>query len=214
MNSEYFDNLCKVEEGYADVKHTGGGIFLIGDSICMGYRPFVKENLQEKFEVVYPNENCRNSQYIITSLKRWVREFENPQAVRLVSFNCGHWDIAHWNGEEDSLTSIVEYEKNIKRIIRHLKKFFPNAKILFFTTSPMNPNPNINSVNCRSNKEIVEYNKVAVSVANSENVYTADMYDFMKNWDESNFMDYAHLTIDANRILGRFVTDAILNLLK
>ena len=123
-------------------------------------------------------------------------------------------DIAHWNGEDDSLTSVVEYEKNIKRIIRHLKKFFPKAKILFFTTSPMNPNPNINSINYRSNKEIVEYNMAAVLAANSENVYIADMYEYMKNWDESNFMDYVHLTIEANRILGEFVTNTILNLLE
>lgn len=214
MNTEYFKNLGRTEEGYAEIQHTSGSVFLIGDSICMGYQPFVKENLQKKYDVVYPNENCRNSQYIITSLNRWVHEFKEPQDVKLVSFNCGHWDIAHWNGEDDPLTSVVEYGKNIKSIIWHLKKFFPKAKILFFTTSPMNPNVNINSVNYRSNKEIVEYNKVAVLSANSENAYVADMYEYMKNWDESKFMDYAHLTIESNKILGKFVTDTILNLLE
>ena len=91
MDTEYFENLGRTEEGYADIKHTNGGIFLIGDSICMGYRPFVKESLQKSYDVVYPNDNCRNSQYILTSLNGWVHEFKNPQDVKLVSFNCGHW---------------------------------------------------------------------------------------------------------------------------
>ncbi|MBE6808859.1 MAG: SGNH/GDSL hydrolase family protein [Ruminococcaceae bacterium] len=214
MNTEYFKNLGRTEEGYAEIQHTSGSVFLIGDSICMGYQPFVKENLQKKYDVVYPNENCRNSQYIITSLNRWVHEFKEPQDVKLVSFNCGHWDVAHWNRDDDSLTSVAEYQKNIKRIIRQLKKVFPKAIILFFTTSPMSPNPNINHINYRSNKEIEVYNEAAVLEAIGENVYVADMYEFMKDWDETNFIDYVHLTMDANRVLGKFVTKKILSLLE
>lgn len=147
MDEKYFANLGQTEEGFSEIKYDNKRkkIFLIGDSICRGYCPFVKENFKETHDVVYPEENCRNSQYIITSLKGWVNAFENTDGVELVSFNCGHWDIAHWNGEEESLTNVAEYAHNIKRIIRQLKKFFPNAKILFFTTTPMNPSYKMDS---------------------------------------------------------------------
>lgn len=215
MENKYFENLGQTEEGFSEIKYDSKRkkIFLIGDSICKGYRPFVRENFKETYDVTYPEENCRNSQYIITSLKGWVNAFENTDDVELVSFNCGHWDIAHWNGEAESLTNIAEYENNIKRIIRHLKKFFPKAKILFFTTTPMNPCYKMDSQNPRTNDEIKQYNKVAVNMAKNEGVFVEDLYAFMAEWDESNYIDYVHLKPKAARILGNHITSIILNLL-
>jgi len=214
MDEKYFENLGRTEEGFSNIKYDSKRkkIFLIGDSLCRGYRPFVKENFKETYDVVYPEENCRNSQYILTTLRAWVNAFSNTDDVELVSFNCGHWDIAHWNGDEESLTNITEYGNNIKRIIKHLKMFFPNAKILFFTTSPMSPG-NKNSQNPRSNDEIMSYNKVAVQAAKESNIFVEDMYAFMEKWDESSFIDYVHLTLEANQTLGNYVSDNISKLL-
>ena len=41
-------------------------VFLIGDSLRMGYCEAVKTDLSDVANVFYPAENCRNSQYIIT----------------------------------------------------------------------------------------------------------------------------------------------------
>ena len=211
---EYFEKVGRAEAGYTEIKHCGekNKILLIGDSVCMGYRVFVQGDLNDEYDVVYPEENCRNSQYIITTLKAWVNMFENTDDVELVSFNCGHWDVAHWNGDNESLTSIVEYEKNIKKIIRYLRKFFPKANIVFFTTSPMCPNRTCD--NYRSNSEIEKYNDIAVSVSKSENIYTADIYGFIKLWDESKYIDHVHLTAESNKVLGKYVTNVILDILK
>lgn len=215
MDEKYFENLGQTEEGFSEIKYDNKRkkIFLIGDSICRGYQPFVKENFKETHDVVYPEENCRNSQYILTSLKGWVNAFGNTDDVELVSFNCGHWDIAHWNGEEESLTNVAEYAHNIKRIIRQLKKFFPKAKILFFTTTPMNPSYKMYSQNPRTNDEIKQYNEASVNMAKNEGVFVEDLYAFMEEWDESNFIDYVHLTIEANQTLGNYVSDIIYKLL-
>ena len=216
MDEKYFENLSRTEEGFSEIKYESKGkkIFLIGDSICRGYRPFVRNNFKGTYDVLYPEENCRNSQYIITSLKGWVNAFEDTDDVELVSFNCGHWDIAHWNAEPESLTNIAEYEHNIRRIIRQLKRFFPKAMILFFTTSPINPNGKIEMQNPRNNDEIRIYNEASVKAAKSEGVFVEDLYAFMKEWDETHFTDYVHLTPEAAEQLGDHITKVILNLLK
>jgi ABC-type cobalamin/Fe3+-siderophores transport system ATPase subunit len=127
-------------------------VFLIGDSIRMGMCETVKQELADAAEVVFPEENCRYSQYIITSLRAW-SGLCDPERVVLVQFNCGHWDIAHWRGETESLNDIPTYKNNLARIIRILKKLFPHAKIVFATTTTMHPD-GIQGLNRRSDEEI------------------------------------------------------------
>ena len=126
-------------------------VFLIGDSIRKGYCKTVVGELAGKAEVFFPGDNCRSSQYIVFSLKKWAALFDRPDAVDIVLFNCGQWDAAHWNDYELSLTSEDEYARNLRMIVSLLRKFFPNATILFASTSRMNPAPGVTGVNPRSN---------------------------------------------------------------
>ena len=104
-----------VENGASSVafkcSDTKKNIFLIGDSIRKGYCAHTKNALREKAEVFYFEDNCRSSQYIIFSLKKWAGMFDDPAKVDIVQFNCGQWDTAHWNRYEFSLTSESEYAK-------------------------------------------------------------------------------------------------------
>ena len=215
MKKEYFENLAKTENGEAECTFCGGKkkIFLIGDSMREGYCPFVKEKLTDLYDVVFPDENCRNTQYVITSLRRWSGMFENLEDVAVVSFNCGHWDIAHWNRDPEPLTTISDYARNIRRIITNLKVFFPKAEILFFTSSCLSPAGCGEHTNPRTNEEVMAYNEAAVEVAKKENIHVADMYDFMKDWGEECFIDYAHLTEEYCKKLGDYVTENICDLL-
>ena len=47
-----------------------------------------------------------------------------------------------------------------------------------------------------------------------ENIYIADMYGFLKQWDESKYIDHVHLTAESNKVLGKYVTNVILDILK
>lgn len=141
-------------------------IFLIGDSIRRGYCATVKENLADIAQVFYVDENCRSTQFVIFSLEKWAEMFDRPELVDIVHFNCGHWDVAHWNGYSLSLTSEDEYAKNIQMIITLLRRFFPNAQLVFATTTPMNPDGgSIGGINPRSNESIEKYNKIASRIA-------------------------------------------------
>lgn len=136
-------------------------VFLIGDSLRMGYCETVKTDLSDVANVFYPAENCRNSQYIITCLRTW-STLCDPKTVDLVHFNCGHWDAAHWNGAPVSLTPLPVYGENLRALVWQLRHIFPNAAVTFATSTPMSPNA-VQGVNPRSNEELRAYNETARS---------------------------------------------------
>ncbi len=200
-------NMNWVENGISEVafqcSKSKANIFLIGDSIRRGYCATVKERLADAAEVFYPTENCRSTQNVITSLKNWAGMFDHPDRVDLVHFNCGHWDVAHWNGYELSLTSADEYAKNIKMIITQLKHFFPRAKLIFAATTPMNPvGGSTGGVNPRSNEDIDRYNRIAAAIAEENGVEISDLNSFMRSWGSEYFTDTCHLTPEAFVLLG------------
>ena len=94
-------------------------VLLIGDSIRQLDCPYVAEALRGKAEVKWPvKENCQSSQNILISLARWRGLVASPKVVQ---FNCGHWDAAHWDDDAGPLTTVEEYARNVRLIIRRRK---------------------------------------------------------------------------------------------
>ena len=182
-------------------------VFLIGDSIRMGYCETVKKELADVAEVIYPEENCRYSQYILTSLRAW-SGLCDPERVALVQFNCGHWDAAHWDGEDVPLNSPELYSENIRRIIARLRALYPNAKVVFATTTPMNPNGE-NSVNARTTQQIEVYNAEGAKVAAAMGVPVNDLFAYTRDWPEECYADYCHMTPEGFETLGRYVAQRL-----
>ena len=182
-------------------------VLLIGDSMRMGYCETVKNELVDIAEVVYPNDNCRFTQYVLTMLNAWAGLCDKEK-VDLVQFNCGHWDAAHFGGEEFPLNSIEVYTQNIRRIIKRIRTTFPNAKVVFATSTPMNPNGTC-SINYRTTEDIIRYNEAALSVVREMNVEVNDIFSFMQDWGSECFADYGHLTKEYFEILGKHVAGYI-----
>lgn len=187
-------------------------ILLIGDSIRMGYCKTVRDQLSDVANVFYPAENCRNTQNVITRLNAWSKEFPADE-IGVVQFNCGHWDIAHWKGDEESLTSPEEYQRNLQKIIRLLRRLFPKAKLVFATTTVMNPS-GIVGVNPRNNDEIERYNRIAVNVAKESEIAVNDLYAITKPYTKEMFRDYCHLTEPAFEELGKAVAGFLRQLIE
>lgn len=204
--------MAHIEDGNANAvfmcSKEKKNIFLIGDSIRLGYCAEVKKELSDIAEVFYLEDNCRNTQYVIPSLEFWKNMISHPERIDVIHFNCGHWDVAHCHGSEFSLTSPEEYAQNIKVIIWLLKKLFVNAKIIFATTTPMNPN-GIMGLNPRSNEEIDNYNRLAVEVCKENGVEVNDLNSFARSWGSEYFADYCHFTPETNKLLGKKVADVL-----
>ena len=181
-------------------------IFLIGDSIRLGYCETVKQRLSEKAEVFYVSENCRSTQYVILNLQKWVDMFDDPARVDLVHFNCGHWDVAHWSRHPLSLTSETEYARNIGMIVDLLREAFPNARLVFATTTPMNPDGGSTGCNePRTSEEIARYNQIAVEVVEKRGIPVNDLNAYVKAWGSDTYKDVCHFTDDAYAVIGEEV---------
>lgn len=183
-------------------------IFLIGDSIRKGYCATVEEDLREKANVFFVTENCRSSQFIIFSMRKWAGYFNDPALVDVVHFNCGQWDVAHFNGHALPLTSEGEYERNLQIIVDELKVFFPNAKLVFATTSPMNPDGS-NGRNPRTNEAVDRYNEIARVVMEKNDIPIHDVNGFMRDWESEKYSDSCHLTPEGFALLGHRVAEEL-----
>ncbi len=189
-------------------------IFLIGDSIRQGYCQTVREELADKAQVFFFTDNCRSTQYVIFSMKKWAGMFDEPAKVDLVHFNCGQWDVAHFNGHALPLTSEAEYAKNLQIIIDLLKMFFPNAKLVFATTTPMNPvGGSTGGVNPRTNEAVDTYNRIAVEIMEKNGIVINDLNTFASNWGSECYKDTCHFTEAAFATLGKEVARRIGELL-
>ena len=141
-------------------------------------------------------------------LYSWANMFTDRTCIDLVQFNCGHWDIAYWYCGECSLTSEAEYARNLQIIIDMMSELFPCAKLVFATTTTMNPNGQL-GINPRTNEEIICYNKIAQAVARKNNVAINDLFAITKDWDCSYYKDYCHFTDEANKVLGQAVATTL-----
>ncbi len=182
-------------------------VFLIGDSIRLGYCAEVREFFSGKIDIVYPTENCRSSQNILWSLAGWSHLCKTDETV-LVLFNCGHWDTAHFNHDPEPLTSPGEYRKNLTSIAAQLKKLFPAAKLAFLTTTPMNPN-NVAGSNPRTNEDICKYNETAKEVMEAKGIEAVDLYALAAGWPSPLYKDYCHFTPEGYRRLAAKIIEFI-----
>ncbi|MFC5649464.1 SGNH/GDSL hydrolase family protein [Paenibacillus solisilvae] len=175
-------------------------VLLLGDSIRMGYEPYVREGLKELAVVTAPEENGRFSSYTLWGVNLWIKEFGVPDVVH---WNNGLWDLHHEAPMIEALTSLEEYIRNLKRIINELKR--TGAKIIFATTTPV-PADAIG----RSNAEIDRYNEAAIELMIKHGVEVNDLNALVKQDFQGNICeDRLHLSEQGYRKCAVQVMEAI-----
>ena len=199
-------------------------IYLIGDSlrfgapnlsgynfISPGYEKYVREKLAGVANVLGPPENCRFAQYTLRFLSSWTRNIPASQ-IDVVHWNNGAWDALRMF-DDDPLTPIDVYAQMLKRIYKRIRLLMPNAKVVFALTTPMieaKQDPNF----FRKNSEIQEYNRVACEVMKELGVPVNDLYTFVSGFDDSYFVDYAHLSEKGCSVVADEVAEVCLKLLE
>jgi len=102
-------------------------VLIIGDSISIGYTPFVKEELANKAEVFH---NPGNAQHTGTGLKK-IDEWIGEENWDIIQFNWGLWDLCYRfsdskvqgnrDKENGKITyTIDEYSANLDSIVTML----------------------------------------------------------------------------------------------
>lgn len=164
-------------------------LLLLGDSIRLGYQPYVQEGLRGKAVTLGPEENGQYSKHTLWAVNQWIKELGTPD---IVHWNNGLWDLHHEAPMVEALTSLEEYLENLRRILNELER--TGAVILFATTTPVSP-----FAVGRSNAEIDSYNRAAIALMNSRGVEINDLNSLIQRNPGFIHEDLLHLTEEGYR---------------
>ena len=167
-------------------------IFLLGDSIRIGYDLFVREAYAGQAQVLWPDDNCRFAAYTLRHLHDWKDWTGCPDDTALVHWNAGLWDCMTLfdDGEQ---TPLHFYEHYIDRVCRRIGLLFPHAKVIFATSTPMNEALQTNPERFRRpNSDVERYNEAAVKIVRRYGHTVNDLYNHMAQFPVSWHSDTAH----------------------
>ena len=188
-------------------------VLLLGDSIRLGYCADVKELLKDIADVRYPEENGRFAYYTLRMICEWTNLVEDPKAVDVVHFNNGLWDLGQRDGRE-CLTPVGIYEVTMSRIADEIRHYFPNAKLIFATTTPVNEAV-FDSWHAKGNAEVVKYNEAALKALTGKIAAVDDLYSFVRDHEIKRcYKDIVHYTPEGSKFLAQKVSVSILSVLK
>lgn len=172
-------------------------IYLIGDSIrcgsvkSPGYEIFVREKLKGRCNVYSPDENCRFAQYTLRGLCDWAYRVDREK-IDLVHWNNGLWDVVRLYGDKPLRQ---------ERVYKKIRLFFPNAKIIFATTTPVIEQDSPAGWE-RRNDEIKKYNDAAKRLMGSLGAEVNDLYAVASRFDKSCYADWTHFNEKGAKILA------------
>ena len=226
-------NLLERTERKADAALPN--VLILGDSISMGYTPFVKKRLAGVANVTRPHCNCAATQFYLRE-KGGMRDWVGTNRWDVITVNCGCWDICymkgdpvgtdHYWGPDAELkklpplqrgtsirdrgfhvrTPILEYAKNLRTILTYLKS--TGAAVIFPLSTPC-PAYQYDD-RCGLFRA---YNEVAMDVCRELGVETVDLYAVgERNYDKQP--DGAHYNDEGNDILVAAVSAAVQSALK
>ncbi|MBR3502678.1 MAG: hypothetical protein IKO07_00360 [Clostridia bacterium] len=184
-------------------------VFLLGDSIRVGYCAFVREMLAGQAEVYYSGDNDRFAGYTYIGIPQWKNLAGNPDEVAVVHWNNGHWDCAHFDRDGEPYSTVEEYAAWLPRVYRCIRRHFPNAKVIFATTTGIDPARYAEMSSPRSNEEIAAYNRAAEKVMADLGVPVNDLAALAASFPAAYYSDAVHFTDEGSHLLARAVADKV-----
>ncbi len=157
-------------------------VLILGDSISIGYTPFVQELMKGKANVyrpVFPDgkpENCAGTTKGVDNIDYWLGDTKWD----VIHFNFGLHDLKHEDPQTGKATKnpkdpyqadLKTYKKNLRVILDRLQQ--TEAQLIFATTTPV-PNKLVSPL--REPETVVKYNKAAVKIMKKAGVPINDLY--------------------------------------
>ncbi len=193
-------------------------VLILGDSISIGYTPFVKKYLSGMANVYRPmfengkNENCQGTTYGIQNIDRWI----GIKKWDIIHFNFGLHDLKHIdpvtgknssNPEDPYQADRKQYKKNLSEIVKKLKN--TDAILIFATTTPY---PDNLKGSMRDPGLSKKYNKVALKVMKKNKLLINDLYGFvLPKMEELQISQNVHFTETGSEAIGNEVAQFIRN---
>ena len=192
-------------------------ILILGDSISIGYFPFVQKSLVGKADIrrpLLPNggfENCGGTSKALKRIYNWIGDTNWD----LIHFNFGLHDIKHVNPvngknsnsfNDPHQASPEQYKDNLEKIVEILKK--TNAKLIFATTTPY-PKSKLKPARKPGMHKI--YNQIALTIMKKYNVKINDLHSFvLPRMNELQRPNNVHFSEYGSKELAKVAVKSIL----
>ena len=186
-------------------------VLIIGDSISIGYTPFVVQALKGKAVVKHNKGNAQHTGTGLGKLDQWLGDTDWD----VIHFNWGLWDLCYRHpdsksqGKRDKVNGTVtstleQYEKNLDELVTRLEK--TKAKLIWAHTSVVPENEDGRFVG-----DDEKYNEVAAKVMKKHGVVINDLHALSKSFPSEYFEKPGdvHYKADGYKKLAKQVTDAI-----
>ncbi|MEI6275104.1 MAG: SGNH/GDSL hydrolase family protein [Prolixibacteraceae bacterium] len=180
-------------------------VLIIGDSISMGYTPFVQKALEPGIVVIHNPGNGGSTVRGLDSLDVWI----GSQKWDLIVFNFGLHDLVHkdeqnkYNVTGKITVPVDQYAKNLGKIVARLKK--TNAKVMFVTTTVVPENSSGRKV-----EDPAIYNKAAKKVMHKKGIQVIDLYKVSETVHPQNSIPgNVHYTPEGYQMLAAPIIKAI-----
>lgn len=187
-------------------------ILIIGDSISIGYTPFVMELLNSNASVEHNQGNAGSTWMGLNNIDSYL----SAGTWDLIHFNWGLWDLCYrypqatntGNRDRDKgklTTSLEQYRKNLNIIVAKLSE--TKAKLIWATTTPV---PAGEPGRFEGDSNI--YNNNAIQLMVEKNIPINDLYSFIKpDLDKFQIPGDVHFTGKGYKYLATKVYKEIIN---
>jgi isoamyl acetate esterase len=155
-------------------------VVLIGDSIRMGYEPFVRQALQGEAEVWAPADNCSSSRVVLAHLDEWVIS-RQPDVVHV---NCGLHDLAYKDADgrpiDHRQVPLDEYKDNVRAILTNIRGQTA-ALVAWASSTPVNERWHLEKKEFpRYEADVDAYNAASSAAARGLGIPIHDLHEVVK----------------------------------
>lgn len=186
-------------------------VVLIGDSIRMGYQPYVERELAGDASVWGPEENGGTSANVLSHLDEWVIS-RDPEVVHI---NTGLHDIRRPIGQPRNVVGRDEHVRNVREIVTLVREQ-TKARLIWALTTPVDEDRH-NKVHGdmgdfqRYSEDVLTYNQAARDLLGSLEVETNDLFGVVVAAGVEGLLteDGVHFTAQGYAMLGKAVADVI-----
>lgn len=206
-------------------------VFVLGDSICIYYTPFLLPRLEAEFDCLTKKgraeamkdldvpikANAGNTKDILEFLD--LEEKNGNLNYEYLLFNSGLHDLVYPFDKELNLlkdaprVSIEKYRENLNKIIDKVGSH--GIKPVFITTTPVeDERHNTRVAFHRHGSDVLRYNEVAKAVMAERKIPVIDLFAFTDALEGAKYRDHVHYLDAVAEIQGEFIAEAFLEITK
>ena len=156
-------------------------VLIVGDSISIGYTPFVRKALKGKANVIHNKGNAQGTTFGLANIKSWIA----TNKFSVIHFNFGLHDLNHVKEAGTSKNSdsfddpqqadLATYSKNLAAIVKILKA--TGIPLVYATTTPYPAGVKP----ARLPADCDRYNEAAIKIMKDNNIPVNDLHGLVKN---------------------------------